>query len=73
MWHSSLNPVFVAFEDALEDVEDGEEEADDGGKEDVEIEDFGPLIENRLLEDGIRESREGEFGEEVEVEDGEED
>lgn len=73
MWYSSFNFVFVVFEDVFEDVEDGEEEVDDGGKEDVEIEDFGLLIENRLFEDGIRESREGEFGEEVEVEDGEED
>lgn len=60
----------ITTEDVLKDVSDGEEDADDGGSEDVSSKDGVAIAEDRGYEVG-REGGEGDDREEICIRDGE--
>lgn len=69
---SGADALFIAFENALQNVGNGEQKADDGAGQDVEAEDFVLGVENRGVSGGT-EDGESNFGDDVHVDHGEED
>lgn len=73
MWRSCFDALFVFFQDAVEDVGNGEDEADDGGDEDVEGEELVVWVEDSFLGRSIGWWWEGHLGDEMNVDVGEDD